>query len=117
MDSVDFKKNSRNVHTGIKNPKVSWTVGDDIARNNPDATTSSWIDVKVWEGKTHTPNISFEMFAVKDNLYCLNTYNVITWGEDDEYMLEMNDYTYVDTLEDGYKTAEEIYSAIMRGVQ
>jgi len=117
MESVDFKKNSVSVDTGIKNAKVSWTVGDDIARNNPDATSSSWADVKVWEGVTHTPNIRFEMFAVREHLYCLNTYNIVTWGPNEEYMLELNDYTYVDTVEDGYQMAEDIYSSIMRGVR
>ena len=117
MENVDFKKNSVPVDTGIENSMVSWTVGEDIARNNPDETSSNWQDVKVWEGVTHTPKIRFEMFAVRENLYCLNTYNVVTWGPEEEYMLELNDYTYVDNLEDGYETAEQVYDSIMRGVR
>lgn len=115
--NIDINKNPVSIHTGIKNAKVKWTVSKGIVRNNPDETTSNWDEVLIWEGTTHTPNIRFEMFAVREQLYCIQTYNIVTWGPNEEYMLELNDYMYVDTPRDGYKMVEDIYKAIMKGTR
>lgn len=115
--NIDINKDPVAVHTGINDAKVKWTVSKGIVRNNPDETTSTWDDVLIWDGSTHTPNIRFEMFAVRDELYCVQTYNIVTYGYNNEYMLEMNDYTYVDTIQEGYQAAEDIYRAIMKGTR
>ena len=70
---------------------------------------------ELWEGETDNPNVRFDMSKHDEKLYILNTYVTTFWGPEDDYQLDLTDYTYVDTLQDGYKIAEAIYQSIKKG--
>ena len=111
MDAIDFQKFGRAVDTGIET-SVVWL--HSRKGENPSMSLPTDPD-ELWEGETDNPNVRFDMSKHDEKLYILNTYVTTFWGPEDDYQLDLTDYTYVDSLEDGYKTAEAIYQSIKKG--
>lgn len=105
MESYEVKKSRTQVETS-QNSKITWFHTDSV-------NTETGADPnEIWEGETDYEGIRFDMYAIRDGLYCLNTYYTVVWGGEDEYQLDLSDYTYVDTIEDGFDTADEILRAL-----
>ena len=113
MESYDIQKNRTQVEAS-QNSKITWFHSDENINGfvySVNTETGADPD-EIWEGETDHEGIRFDMYAIRDGLYCLNTYYTVVWGDEDEYQLELSDYTYVDTIEDGFDIADEILRSL-----
>jgi hypothetical protein len=113
MESYDIQPNRTQVQTS-QDSKITWFHSDEnINGFTYSVNTETGADPnEIWEGETSYEGIRFDMYAIRDGLYCLNTYYTVLWGAENEYQLELSDYTYVDTIEDGFDTAEQVLNAL-----
>jgi hypothetical protein len=113
MESFDIEKNRTKVETS-QDSKITWFHSDEnIFGFSYTVNTENGADPnEIWEGETDYEGVRFDMYAIRDGLYCLNTYYQVLWGAESEYQLDLSDYTYVDTIEDGFDTAEQILNSL-----
>lgn len=110
MDAIDIQKVGKAVDTGVQT-SVVWF----HSKKEDNKLNWSTDPDELWEGETDNPNIRFDIMKHGTKLYHLNVYVTIFWGPEDEYQMDLTDYTYVDSLEDGYSIAEQIYQSIKKG--
>jgi hypothetical protein len=119
--NIDFNRNDlrQGIDTGIKT-SVAWFF---TTKENNNLLYPDWKSPAddLWQGETDI-GITFEMMRERPadevtlEMYCLNVYFTVYFGKEDEYQLDLTDYIFVDTLEDGYRMAEQIYQALKRVV-